>query len=124
MQAVIDVVESVVEAEDPSSPDGRHPADVVIARAARCADPRATYTPLFFSENPIDAARAKAICARCSVRALCLTRALERREPFGVWGGEFVLDGRVVPVRRGRGRPPKAPLPTMVDEVTGVGVVA
>lgn len=124
MQAVIDATESAVESEVQSPGDGRHPIDVVIAKAARCADPRSSYTPLFFSENPLDAARAKAICARCSVRSLCLTRALERREPFGVWGGEFVLEGRVVSVRRGRGRPPKTPLPSVVDEVTGVGIVA
>lgn len=32
-------------------------------------------------------ARAKAICARCPVRAQCLEWALETREPHGVWGG-------------------------------------
>lgn len=98
----------------------RHPVDAVIAKAARCADPRSTYTPLFFSENPAEAARAKAICARCTVRRLCLARALERGEPFGVWGGEFLVDGQVVAVRRGRGRPRKVALPTVVDEVTGL----
>jgi WhiB family redox-sensing transcriptional regulator len=103
-----------------ASVDRRHPVDVVIGKAARCRDPRSTYTSLFFSENPADAARAKAICARCSVRALCLSRALERGEPFGVWGGEFVVDGQVVAVRRGRGRPRKVALPTVVDEVTGL----
>jgi WhiB family redox-sensing transcriptional regulator len=97
-----------------------HPVDAVIAKAARCADPRSTYTSLFFSESPVDAARAKAICSRCTVRQLCLARALERAEPFGVWGGAFLVDGQVVPVRRGRGRPRKVALPTIVDEVTGV----
>lgn len=29
---------------------------------------------------------AKAICARCPVRAECLTYAVENREKFGVWG--------------------------------------
>ena len=109
------VVESPAE-----SPIGRrHPMDAVIAKAARCADPRSTYTPLFFSENPAEAARAKAICARCTVRCLCLARALQRGEPFGVWGGEFIVDGEVVAMRRGRGRPRKVALPTTVDEVTG-----
>jgi WhiB family redox-sensing transcriptional regulator len=106
----------------PASVDRQHPVDVVIATAARCKDPRSAYTSLFFSENPADAARAKAICARCPVRSLCLTRALERAEPFGVWGGEFVVDGQVVAVRRGRGRPRKVALPTVVDEVTGLAV--
>ena len=102
-----------------SAPPGRDPVDAVIAKAARCADPRSTYTPLFFSENPAEAARAKAICARCTVRCLCLARALQRGEPFGVWGGEFLVDGQVVAVRRGRGRPRKVALPTTVDEITG-----
>lgn len=101
-----------------------NPIDSVIARSARCYDPRSTYTHLFFSENPLDVTRAKAICSRCTVREQCLSRALERREPYGVWGGEFVLDGAVVAVKRGRGRPRKVPLPTVVDEVTGMPVVA
>jgi len=100
------------------------PVDALIAQSARCADPRSTYAPLFFSENPLDAARAKAICARCTVRELCLSRAIERSEPYGVWGGEFVVDGHIVDVRRTRGRPPKKPVPMVVDEVTGVASVA
>ena len=108
----------VVSSSDPSVARG-HPVDAVIGKSARCADPRATYTALFFSENPTEAARAKAICARCTGRALCLVRALQRGEPFGVWGGEFLVDGQIVAVRRGRGRPRKVALPTTVDEVTG-----
>lgn len=30
---------------------------------------------------------AKAVCARCTVTAECLTYALERHERFGIWGG-------------------------------------
>jgi WhiB family redox-sensing transcriptional regulator len=117
----VQAVESPVE----SAPSGRrHPLDAVIANSARCADPRSTYTPLFFSENPSEAARAKAICARCTVRCLCLARALQRGEPFGVWGGEFIVDGEVVAVRRGRGRPRKIALPDTVDEITGEPVPA
>lgn len=100
------------------------PIDALIAKSARCADPRSTYASLFFSENPLDAARAKAICARCSVREQCLSRALERAEPYGVWGGEFVVDGHIVDVRRTRGRPPKIPMVMVVDEITGVASVA
>ena len=103
----------------------RDPHDHAIAKAARCADPRATYTSLFFSENPTDGARAKAICARCAVKDLCLDRAIARAEPYGVWGGEFVVEGQVVDARRARGRPPKSPKPALVvDEVTGLPEVA
>ncbi|MFJ9697386.1 WhiB family transcriptional regulator [Kitasatospora sp. NPDC101183] len=31
--------------------------------------------------------RAKMICAGCPVRLLCLGRALDRREPYGIFGG-------------------------------------
>lgn len=112
--------------EPPGRPSGRsrHPIDVQIAKKARCSDPRASYTDLFFSEIAIDTARAKAICARCAVRVQCLDRALERQEPYGIWGGEFFVDGAIVAVKRGRGRPRKIAPPTRVDEVTGMPVVA
>jgi WhiB family transcriptional regulator, redox-sensing transcriptional regulator len=32
-------------------------------------------------------AQAKAVCARCPVRAECAAHALTVREPYGVWGG-------------------------------------
>lgn len=32
-------------------------------------------------------ARAKAICAQCSVRRSCLEFAIRIREPHGIWGG-------------------------------------
>ena len=73
---------------------------------ARCADAAGSLTELFFSEDLTDIARAKAFCAGCPVRVECLTGALERREPWGVWGGESIVNGRVT-VRRPRGRPPK-----------------
>ncbi|HET6909697.1 MAG TPA: WhiB family transcriptional regulator [Mycobacteriales bacterium] len=62
---------------------------------------------LFFAESPADVERAKALCIDCPLRANCLAEALERREPWGVWGGELVLQGVVVPRKRPRGRPRK-----------------
>jgi WhiB family redox-sensing transcriptional regulator len=100
------------------------PVDRLIAERARCYDPRSSYTALFFSEDAVDVIRAKAICATCAAREACLTRALQRREPYGVWGGEFLYEGRIVALKRGRGRPRKIPLPTAVDEITGMPVVA
>jgi WhiB family redox-sensing transcriptional regulator len=35
----------------------------------------------------------------------CLAGALRRSEPCGGWGGEILLHGRVIPFKRGRGRP-------------------
>ena len=50
---------------------------------------------LFFSSDPDDQARAKAICSTCSERQDCLTGAIERREPAGIWGGlEFPTEYR------------------------------
>jgi WhiB family redox-sensing transcriptional regulator len=62
---------------------------------------------LFFAESPEGVERAKALCRGCQVRIACLAGALERREPWGVWGGELLLHGTVVPRKRPRGRPRK-----------------
>jgi WhiB family transcriptional regulator, redox-sensing transcriptional regulator len=62
---------------------------------------------LFFAESPADVERAKAVCVDCPIRPRCLAGALERCEPWGVWGGELVIRGVVVPRKRPRGRPRK-----------------
>ena len=62
---------------------------------------------LWFAESPSDVEFAKALCLDCPVRALCLDGALERREPWGVWGGQLFLQGVVIPRKRPRGRPRK-----------------
>ena len=69
---------------------------------------------LFFAELPADVEAAKALCRDCPLRAECLAGALDRREPWGVWGGELFVHGVVVARKRPRGRPRKHPLP---DEV-------
>ena len=62
---------------------------------------------LFFAESPQDVEAAKALCRGCRARPDCLEGALERREPWGVWGGELLLRGTIVPRKRPRGRPRK-----------------
>ena len=79
-------------------------------KLAKCADPNGIYTPLFFSEDPIDIDRARVICRSCSIRRICLQGALDREEACGVWGGELISDGKIVidGVKR-KGRPPQKP---------------
>jgi len=74
---------------------------------AACNDETGGWTEIFFSEDLYDIARAKHLCATCAVKARCLDAALERREPWGVWGGELFLNGKVLAHKRRRGRPPK-----------------
>jgi WhiB family redox-sensing transcriptional regulator len=78
---------------------------------AACRDGSATLTGLFFSEEIPDIIRAKEICASCPISAECLEGALERREPWGVWGGQLFANGRILAQKRKRGRPPKNPVP-------------
>jgi WhiB family redox-sensing transcriptional regulator len=70
--------------------------------------PCASDPELFFAESPADVETAKALCQDCPVRLSCLAGALERREPWGVWGGQLFLRGDVVPRKRPRGRPRKS----------------
>ena len=70
--------------------------------------PCRSYDPdLFFAESPDDVEFAKSLCTDCPLRAVCLAGAIERREPWGVWGGQLFISGVVVPRKRPRGRPRK-----------------
>ncbi|GAB3703600.1 WhiB family transcriptional regulator [Nocardiopsis oceani] len=66
---------------------------------------------LFFAEAPAEVEQAKAICGACPIKEQCLADALERREPWGVWGGQLLVSGQVVARKRPRGRPRKHPAP-------------
>jgi WhiB family redox-sensing transcriptional regulator len=82
---------------------------VDLARTARIRElPCAGDPDLFFAESPDDVELAKSLCSDCPVRARCLTGAIERREPWGVWGGELFIRGEIVARKRGRGRPRKS----------------
>ncbi|MFO7190998.1 MULTISPECIES: WhiB family transcriptional regulator [Thermocrispum] len=65
---------------------------------------------LWFAEAPADLERAKKLCAGCPVRDACLAGALERGEPWGVWGGEIFDRGVIIARKRPRGRPRKHPV--------------
>lgn len=65
---------------------------------------------LWFAESPVELERAKALCADCPLRRECLDAALERQEPWGVWGGEIIDRGTIVARKRPRGRPRKHPV--------------
>lgn len=77
---------------------------------ARCRT-EAVPSALFFSEDLGEIATAKRVCAACPVMAECLERAIHNQEPWGVWGGQLFLNGRMLAVKRRRGRPPKHPRP-------------
>ena len=78
---------------------------------AACNTSTGGLTAMFFSEELGDIAEAKRICANCPVLEPCLAGAIERREPWGVWGGQLFLNGRVLASKRAKGRPPKIPRP-------------
>jgi WhiB family redox-sensing transcriptional regulator len=67
---------------------------------------------LWFAEAPADLERAKALCRDCPALRACLLGALERREPWGVWGGEIFARGAIVARKRPRGRPRKTDVAT------------
>jgi WhiB family redox-sensing transcriptional regulator len=82
-----------------------HEDDIIMLSAQRCSDGNGTLSYLFFSEEFVDIQRAKAICSTCTSKVNCLSGALERSEPWGVWGGELLEEGRVCATKRPRGRP-------------------
>jgi WhiB family redox-sensing transcriptional regulator len=73
----------------------------------RGAPPCADDPDLFFAESPVDVELAKSMCGGCPARAACLAGAIDRREPWGVWGGELFIRGEIVARKRARGRPRK-----------------
>lgn len=97
------------------------PGDAIVGARVRprCADGHGTLTALFFSDDLVDIGRAKAICGHCELRASCLRDAIEREEPWGVWGGELVEHGRIAAAKRPCGRPPKHPRPVLVFDEMG-----
>lgn len=98
------VLDRTDEALEPLSLGALHDSAQVMSELLPC---RAADPELWFAEAPVDVELAKALCLDCPVRRECLQGALERREPWGVWGGELFLQGTVIPRKRPRGRPRK-----------------
>ena len=69
------------------------------------------YDPdLWFADTPADLEVAKTLCGPCPLKVECLAGAIERAEPWGVWGGEIFERGAIVARKRPRGRPRKEDL--------------
>ena len=62
---------------------------------------------MWFAEKSAELERAKQLCVDCPIRSACLAGAVDRQEPWGVWGGEIFDHGAVVAKKRSRGRPRK-----------------
>lgn len=67
--------------------------------------PCADEPDLWFSEHPTELEAAKRQCLTCPLAQKCLEGAISRREPWGVWGGQIVVDGIVRRRKNRRGRP-------------------
>ena len=74
------------------------------AACTQISGDRAARVRVFFSQDRKVIDQAKAICAGCPRRESCLEGALERREPWGVWGGELFRNGHVLTSRKRRPR--------------------
>ena len=93
-----------------TSAPGVHRFDTNRPAALQAADPVIRDPRPFCltrAESPADVEYAKSLCIDCPVRRACLTGAIDRQEPWGVWGGELFVQGIVVPRKRPRGRPRK-----------------
>lgn len=80
---------------------------IKIASIRRDLPCRVDNADLWFADVPAELEQAKALCAECPIRSRCLSAALDRAEPWGVWGGEIFDQGVVIARKRPRGRPRK-----------------
>lgn len=116
--AMLDVVEAQVSARVSQTPKMVEPVpsakplsvsegnqfDSLVAGLIPC---RSQDPELWFAEQAPQIAKAKELCGTCPIVAACLRGAMDRQEPWGVWGGEVLVDGQIVAQKRGRGRPRK-----------------
>jgi hypothetical protein len=87
------------------------PAELVPAfTGAACAGKVELFFPsstLHWTVRNAAVDEAKALCRSCVNAEECLAMALCRSEPDGVWGGELLRDGRIIPAYPRPGRPAK-----------------
>ncbi|PKA32918.1 hypothetical protein SM8_031960 [Streptomyces sp. SM8] len=76
------------------------PAHWSVQAACIGADPEIFHPPRDASLTQVVAREAKSWCARCPVREQCLTDALDRAEPHGVFGGMDAGERRLILRRR------------------------
>ena len=95
---------------DPTAPGRAVDRDLLdpLSKQAPPLPCRTENSELWFAEKPVELEAAKAFCHQCPARLACLQGALERRELWGVWGGEIFDRGRILPRKRPRGRPRKS----------------
>ena len=75
-------------------------------KASTC--PAGSTTPSCSSQSfPIRSRPPRRCALTARLRHECLSGAIDRREPYGVWGGQLVVLGAVVARKRPRGRPRK-----------------
>ncbi len=84
--------------------DGSPPTTALTSLGLPCREAEAD---LWFAETPAELEAAKTLCQGCPLRRECLDTAIERAEPWGVWGGEIFERGQIVARKRPRGRPKK-----------------
>jgi WhiB family transcriptional regulator, redox-sensing transcriptional regulator len=82
----------------------RQPLRPVVGQRLPCS----SEPELFFADSADDVQRAKALCRACPVQSACLAEALQRGEPYGVWGGALFVRGVVTAGKKPRGRPRKS----------------
>lgn len=104
-------VESTIASADSATADELRSSSYV-----RCADGNGTLPTCSSRTTSSTSPAPSRPGGKCGLAPTCLDDAIDRLEPYGVWGGELVVEGVAVAIKRGRGRPPKNPRPVLVDD--------
>ncbi|WP_411194411.1 WhiB family transcriptional regulator [Rhodococcus erythropolis] len=70
--------------------------DDVTDRASATASPCQSHDPdLWFSTTRSELTKAMMLCRSCPRSQRCFLDALDREETAGVWGGRYLVDGKI-----------------------------